>query len=846
MPVLRPLGPILLASALALGACDSAEDRAERHYQRAVALLQEGDTARAMVELRNVFRLDGDHSVARQTYAGLLKDRGEIREAYAQFRLLAEQDPQNAVAHREITALALQVQDLETARIHAKKAYALDPGDPMVRALKATLDFRDGTDHGADRQAAIAMAKGVLEDDPANVPAQMVVIAESLAADDTREALARVDAALAEVPGDEGLHLARLTTLEALGDTAAAGAELRDMVRLFPDNEGARAALIQWHLASGDPDGAEAVLREAAARDPGTPARKLTVVQFLYELRGPDAARAELERLVRTDPAPAPFQRALAEIDFTQGRSDAAIAALRGLLEEAAPSDATRDLQVALAAMLAETGAREEAGGLVDTVLAADPAQVDALKLRARLAIEDDRPDAAVQDMRTALGQAPRDPEIMTIMARAHERQGARELMGERLALAVEASAQAPAESLRYADYLMQEGRLGPAEGVIVDALRARPEHRELLDMLGRIHLARRDWSRADQVAGLLRGLGDPAAVAMANAIAIESLRGQGRTQEATDLLAGLAEADGAGGGDTAGDAGRDTGGDTGGDMGGDMGALAELVRTEVEAGDLEGASARLEAMLAREPGNRPARLLLAGVRATSGEAGAAESIYRELISEAPGVGQTYEALFALLASQGRTDEAESVLEAGIAASDDPGLLFTRAGLLEARGEVPGAIAVYETLYRRDTDALVVANNLASLLTTPGAAPDGDARVAARNLERAWTVARRLRGARVPQFRDTYGWLLHLRGNSEAALEHLVPAAEALPDVAEVQYHRGEAEFALGRRAAARASFARALAAAGAGSPLPQADAARARLSEIEARSGGAAAPDGG
>ena len=78
--------------------------------------------------------------------------------------------------------------------------------------------------------------------------------------------------------------------------------------------------------------------------------------------------------------------------------------------------------------------------------------------------------------MRTALAEAPRDPEIMTIMAIAHEREGARELAGERLALAVEASGQAPAESLRYARFLMQDDRLGPAEGVVVDALRRAPE----------------------------------------------------------------------------------------------------------------------------------------------------------------------------------------------------------------------------------------------------------------------------------------------------------------------------------------------------------------------------------
>ena len=103
-------------------------------------------------------------------------------------------------------------------------------------------------------------------------------------------------------------------------------------------------------------------------------------------------------------------------------------------------------------------------------------------------------------------------------------------------------------------------------------------------------------------------------------------------------------------------------------------------------------------------------------------------------------------------------------------------------------------------------------------------------------------MARRLRDAPVPQFQDTYGWILHLRGEAAEALDYLVPAAEALPENAEVQFHRGEAELALGRRDEARASFERAVAAAAAGSPLPQAEAARARLAQLAA----AGAPGGG
>ena len=115
--------------------------------------------------------------------------------------------------------------------------------------------------------------------------------------------------------------------------------------------------------------------------------------------------------------------------------------------------------------MLAETGDAEGAEALLAGVLAADPAHVAALKLHAKMAIDADRPETAVEDMRTALAQAPRDPEIMTIMALAHERQGSRELAGERLALAVEYSDKAPAESLRYARFLMQDDAHRPGRG---------------------------------------------------------------------------------------------------------------------------------------------------------------------------------------------------------------------------------------------------------------------------------------------------------------------------------------------------------------------------------------------
>jgi tetratricopeptide (TPR) repeat protein len=72
-------------------------------------------------------------------------------------------------------------------------------------------------------------------------------------------------------------------------------------------------------------------------------------------------------------------------------------------------------------------------------------------------------------------------------------------------------------------------------------------------------------------------------------------------------------------------------------------------------------------------------------------------------------------------------------------------------------------------------------------------------------LTRADAVARQLRAAPVPQFRDTYYSLLHVQGRHAEALEVLKPVAEALPGDAWANYHLGMVYLALGQPDLARA-----------------------------------------
>jgi hypothetical protein len=74
-----------------LAACQDSEAEAERHFQNAMALMEEGDTARAAVEFRNVFQNNGLHVEARANFAAMLRREGDTEGSYSQYLRLAEQ-----------------------------------------------------------------------------------------------------------------------------------------------------------------------------------------------------------------------------------------------------------------------------------------------------------------------------------------------------------------------------------------------------------------------------------------------------------------------------------------------------------------------------------------------------------------------------------------------------------------------------------------------------------------------------------------------------------------------------------------------------------------------------------
>lgn len=799
---------LIIAVALVLGGCSSAKERAARHLQSALALVQKGDIARASVEFRNVFKLDPQNRDGHIAFGNALRDRGNLPEAYAQYRAVIDADPTDIEALQAGAEVAADLSAWADANRNAEAALAIKPDVPAMLAVRAGFDYATAVNAGdaKAREDAAARAAALVPTLPKMLLLRRIVIDSFTQRGDLAGALKATDDALAVLPQEELLYRLRVSVLAQQKDDNAVAAELAKMVTLFPDDPGIGQTLLRWYIGKKRLDDAEAFLRGRIAK--GGLQAEIALVGFLQQFRSADAALTEIDQMLATMPAatqgadqggatPAVtvqmVQALRAGILFDQGHHDEAVKALQDILAKAEPSDQTRQIRVTLARMMAATGDLVQARAQVEQVLAEDSGQAEALKLKASWLIADDKPEDAVALLRQVVDADAHDAAAMTMMAQAYDRMGSHDLVGDMLAQAVGASGNAAPETLRYVDYLLSEQKYQPAEALLVNALRLDDSNVGLLAALGRVYVLMKDWGRATAVVDRLDGLDDPAAKKAAQDLRPAILAGQKDIGAAIGYLQDLAgQADAAMSGSDQGAAKAD------------LAAKVVLLRAYLGNGQIDQAKALTQAMLAAAPKDPQIRLIAAAIQAASGDPAGAEAVYRDLLKEDPKRPEVWGVLIRQLIQQGRRPEAEAATDAGLAAVPDArDLQLFKANFLEQKGDIDGAIAIYEKLYAARSDDPVVANDLASLLSSW----HDDA----ASLDRAWAVARRLNGTQVPAFADTYGWILARRGQADAAVPYLQSAAQGLPQDPVVQFHLAETYRALNRMDEARTQYAKVL-----------------------------------
>jgi tetratricopeptide (TPR) repeat protein len=767
----------LVFAVFLIAGCSSPEEKAQRYYERGMELLSKQDYVKAGIEFKNAIQNKKDMVGA---WRGLLEvefHNKNVQGAVPILRTIVELDPKDVDSKLKLGHYLLVAGDVDQALDLANAASALDDRNPNALALKAAalLKLKDAT--GAKREAEAA-----LNIDPANAEAAIVLAVERTIRGDTDGALMILDRpGITYKSEDEfAIQLVKLQIFEKTGDLKQQETLLRKLVDLYPFERALQASLINLYVKQKRYDDGEKELRAFAAAHSSDASAGLNVVRYLHQFKGPAAARQELMARINAGGPVFQYQLALTDLDLAEGKVADGVQRLENLVSTAGSPEDILAAQVKLAQVQFQQKQFDRAEELVSSILRKDGRNIDGLKLRASIRLQRGQLDVAIEDLRQALDDQPRANDLMVLLANAYERSGSMDLAEKQYADAAKTSGFDVGVSLNYVAFLRRRGNVERAEDIVTQLAQQRPNDVVVLSALADIRLARQNWIGAQQIAEKIRQIGDRQA--LSDQILAAALNGQGKYGDSIKILESAQAAAPAA-----------------------AQPMAALVSTLVRANKLDEAESFLQTALKTNPANAEAHVLLGSVKLVKNAPDQAVQSFRTAIERQPKDMVGYSALANFYVANRKLDEAEKVIRAGLQQQPDSSVMhMAYAGVLEQKGDFEAAIAEYEILLKQDSGSLIVANNLASLLS--------DRRADKASLERAYSLGAVLRKSQVPNFKDTLGWIDYLRGDYKSATALLEEAATALPNRPIVLYHLGMSYIATGQVAKASEQFKKALA----------------------------------
>lgn len=771
----RRAGATVLALGLAgLLACSSPEERATQYYQKGMALLEQGDLARARIELQNALQIRPAMTEAWYALALIAERQGQWDKVYGLLNKVLDRDPKHLRAQVKLGRLLLGAGQLDRALSASASALEQAPKDAEALGLRAAVLYAL-----EDRDGALEQARATLAIAPDNIDALVVLATERLAAGDAQAAIGYLDRGLRANERNIALQLIKVQAFESLAQNDSAEAVLRRLIALYPQTRQLRHALAQFYLDHQRVDAAEAEYRAIAAEHPDELQAQLDLVRFIANARGPQAAQRHLQQLIAGNPPHQRFRFELAELLQSQGDRSGAGAVLREIIAADPNGDALKAKGL-LAGLLLDEGQRDEAQRLIGQVLAGDHRNEQGLLLKAGLAIEAGQLDQAIADLRTILRDSPESARALLLLARAHQQTGAVELAQENYLKAYQVGRGDPQFAMAYAEFLLRRGQAARAEMVADALLQQAPGHVDALKLLAQARIDQGNWNGAQAVAEQLQQQAGQRQSA-------EQIRGAvfAARKDYSASIAAFRRAH-----DSAPSA---------------VQPMVALVRSYLLAGKPEEASAFLDSVLKASPANATALLLQGELHALRGEQAQAAERFRQLIALQPKQATGYVNLASLHLRANEQAEAAQVIALGL--TQLPGdfeLRMAEAGRLELGGQHEAAITAYEALLEQQPNALLVVNNLASLLS--------EQRQDQASLQRAYALAQRLRHSPLAHFRDTLGWAAHRLGKTEESTALLEKVVEQSPDNATFRYHLAMSLLAADKKPEARRELESALA----------------------------------
>lgn len=378
---------VLAFSVSASGLAQAADARASQFYEDALQRFEKKDFPGAVLQLKNVLKIDTKNLSAQVLLGRALLEDGEINAAEVAFvealrlgvnraevvvpmaQALLRQGKPDAVLSEARFALEGLPRDVQFELLLSHAAAATDLAD-LRRALKAVED-----------------ARALRPNDAASFRAE---VPPRIRMRQFKEALAAADRAIALAPDDADSHFVRGEALHVVPDLSKAITAYDRALTLNPTHVGALVARAGVHMDYKRLDAAARDVAEALKKTPReTRALYLKALIAQQEGRAADARNAYNEVTAQVDPIPAQYLRYRPQTQMLGGMSHHAL------------------------------GQREKAKPYLEGVLRSQPGNPVA-KVLADIHLTDRNTDAAIGVLDSYLRASPRDDQALLLLANAH------------------------------------------------------------------------------------------------------------------------------------------------------------------------------------------------------------------------------------------------------------------------------------------------------------------------------------------------------------------------------------------------------------------------------------------
>jgi tetratricopeptide (TPR) repeat protein len=788
------LAGVALLTAGMLCACSSEQSRKANYLAHGRAYFASAHYDKARVEFSNAAQIDPRDTEARFMLGQIAEKGGDVRVALGQYQAAVAIDP-NAVMARAAMARVMLYGGLPKKALElVEPGLARSPDDAQLLTVRGAARAQLG-----DTASALSDAQRAIQRAPDDLYAIALLASVYKSQSEFAKGIAVVTSGLKHHPDNADLRAMLAELYLANQQPAEAEAELRRIVELQPQVLAHRYRLASFYLQQKNVDMAERILLQAVVSDPGSVDAKLQLVQFLGGQRGVAAAVVEVDRLLVAEPANDPLGLELGQFLAQNGQGAAAERVFRAVIVHAgdgAPGLSARDR---LASLLIDRKDASEAAALIAEVLKQNVRDNDALILRSHISMLRGQTQAAIDDLRAVLRDQPNAVPVMRTLAQAYQQNGEIDLAEQTLRAAVEISPSDLQARLDLARTLTGAAKLEEADSLLEQVVKAAPDNMPARELLFRLQMAQRNYDQAAATALEIQRATPQLGLGYYLAGLIEELR-QMPVKAAQDYEQALKRQP---------DAGE---------------PLAALARLDLNRGKVAEAMARVDAVIARSPGDAVAHKLKGELLMTVGRTDAAIDTYADAARIAPAWDEPYQGLALAQTAARKYDDALRTLKVGIDRTQGSTLLVGDLGrLYERLGRSGDAIGLYEDLLKRSPTSSLAANNLAMLLVTYRSDP--------ASLDRARALAQQLAASSEVSVMDTRGWVKFKSGDPRGAESLLRQAVDKEPGEPELRYHLGMAQWRSGEPQLAQQNLETALSS---GQPFIGRDEAQAVLTRLK------------